>query len=193
MMKLFRIRLNDESEADQEMLNAFLEKFVVKESFTQLVTGHPPYWSVLLYYDEDSVDEKAWLKSMMNYHLSKEDNTENPDEQTPEETKPPAKRKRINSAEVIENIPDKTDEKKELDEKSLLRLEKLKSWRYETCRKMNIPSYIVASNATLEEIAIVNPPDIKSLIDIKGMGRQKILKYGSDIISVIQSSETVSN
>lgn len=65
----------------------------------------------------------------------------------------------------------------------------LKQWRQDKANAMNIPNYVVAHNTELMTIAKVKPQTIDELLKIKGFvrGGQKILKYGTEIIAVLNS------
>lgn len=62
---------------------------------------------------------------------------------------------------------------------------KLKSWRRERAIKEGIRPYIIFSDATLIEIVNRIPKSKEELFDIRGVGEKKVLKYGEDIIKII--------
>jgi len=52
-IKVFHIRLTKEHlRNDEEAINSFLDSVEVKKTATQLITGHPNFWSVVVFYDE---------------------------------------------------------------------------------------------------------------------------------------------
>lgn len=58
-LKIFQIRLDDEHlQADQELINDFMQHVTLKKSATQFVPGEPDYWSIVVYYDEEQSSKK---------------------------------------------------------------------------------------------------------------------------------------
>lgn len=62
---------------------------------------------------------------------------------------------------------------------------KLKSLRRELAETFKLPPYIIASDATLEEISRKYPQNKSELNYIKGMGVAKTEKYGDNILTVV--------
>ena len=51
-VKVFRIRLTKEHmEIDQEKLNEFLDKVIVRKMVPELVSRQPSFWSILIFYE----------------------------------------------------------------------------------------------------------------------------------------------
>lgn len=90
-----------------------------------------------------------------------------------------SKTKEVEKGPVISEA-DLTDEEKNIY--TALRL-----WRKERAAEINQPEYIVCHNATLMQVAREKPQDLLSLSKIKGIGDQKILKYGDDIIAILNA------
>lgn len=67
------------------------------------------------------------------------------------------------------------------------RYEVLRIWRSDEAAKDNFPNYIVASNAQLGAIAKLNPSTKEELINLRGFGERKAIKYGDEIIAVLNS------
>ena len=67
--------------------------------------------------------------------------------------------------------------------------DKLKSWRKETATEQNLPAYCIINNKTIDEITINKPQDFHGLEKIHGIGEQKIEKYGSQILRIIEENE----
>jgi superfamily II DNA helicase RecQ len=67
-------------------------------------------------------------------------------------------------------------------------LETLKQWRFDKAVELSLPSYLISSNAELIAVAKVKPQTPDELIKIRGFAEQKIAKYGSDIIAVLNSA-----
>lgn len=68
-------------------------------------------------------------------------------------------------------------------------LERLQLWRRERARADLMPAYVIAHDATLEEIAAQKPRSAAALRRIKGMGPTKVERYGDEIIAVIIAKE----
>ncbi len=65
--------------------------------------------------------------------------------------------------------------------------EALKQWRAEKAQTLNLPTYLVCSNAQLAAVAKIKPQSPEELIQIKGFGGQKTAKHGGDIIALLNS------
>ena len=61
----------------------------------------------------------------------------------------------------------------------------LKNWRMEKAKEADIPAYMVISNKTLDELVSTMPQTKDELESIKGLGPQKIAKFGEEILSII--------
>jgi ribonuclease D len=148
-IKHFYIRLSKENiQNDEDTLNCFLENVVVKKTATELITGQPNFWSILVFYDDQKVERQD--RSLDKITI--------------------------------------TDEYELTDEEKNIYVV-LKQWRQNKATEMNVPSYVVAHNTELMSIARVKPQTLDELQKVKGFvsGGQKILKYGGDIIAVLNS------
>jgi superfamily II DNA helicase RecQ len=67
--------------------------------------------------------------------------------------------------------------------------ETLKQWRAHKAGELKLPAYLVTSNSELISLAKVKPQTTDELIKIRGFAGQKVSKYGSDIIAVLNSVE----
>jgi superfamily II DNA helicase RecQ len=65
----------------------------------------------------------------------------------------------------------------------------LRKWRLEKAEEYNLPAYCILSNATLDNIAKAKPASLLALLDIKGLGKTTIKKYGEEIIEIINKLE----
>jgi len=65
--------------------------------------------------------------------------------------------------------------------------ETLKQWRFDKAGELQLPSYLITSNAELISVAKVKPRTADELIKIRGFGGHKTAKYGGDIIAVLNS------
>lgn len=89
----------------------------------------------------------------------------------------PSKSKQIKYENVI-NLT--TSEDKEI-------FTKLKNWRSEVSRDLEIQPYLVFNNQTLIDMAFYKPEIEKDLLKIKGVAEEKLGKYGETIIEIIKS------
>ena len=61
----------------------------------------------------------------------------------------------------------------------------LRSWRTTRARADAMPAYVIAHDATLRAIADAGPRSLAALRRVKGMGPQKVDRYGDEILEVI--------
>jgi DNA helicase II / ATP-dependent DNA helicase PcrA len=85
------------------------------------------------------------------------------------------------------------DQKKEeqepskIDNKSkLLLFEELKNWRAKTAKQNTLPAYTIMHDATLLAITEHAPENNDELESIKGIGEEKLKKYGDDITKIVK-------
>jgi superfamily II DNA helicase RecQ len=69
------------------------------------------------------------------------------------------------------------------DEQRVLR--RLQDWRRERALHDAVPSYVIAPNATLTEIARRRPANLGELVEIKGFGPTRVEKYGDEILAIL--------
>jgi ATP-dependent DNA helicase RecQ len=74
-----------------------------------------------------------------------------------------------------------------LDEKGTRVFEALRAWRLETARKEHVPPYVVASDRTLRELAVIRPACEADLTMAHGIGPAKADKYGKAILGVVKA------
>lgn len=65
--------------------------------------------------------------------------------------------------------------------------ETLKRWRNMICSETGLPIYLVANQASLQEIATYLPLTKKDLVQISGFGKAKAEKYGDEILEAVES------
>jgi len=65
-------------------------------------------------------------------------------------------------------------------------LEKLKQWRDTLAREQNVSHYMILPRQAIHEIAAYLPLNSKELLDIKGLGKKNVKKYGSQILGIIE-------
>jgi ATP-dependent DNA helicase RecQ len=76
----------------------------------------------------------------------------------------------------------------ELDNEGRDLFEALRSWRVETARKEKVPPYVIGSDRTLREIAMMRPTNEGDLALAHGIGPAKVAKYGEAILDVLRSA-----
>jgi superfamily I DNA/RNA helicase len=62
---------------------------------------------------------------------------------------------------------------------------KLKNWRLEKSRELNVKAFQIFSDKTLIEICQTGPTTKEELYDIHGMGPTKVKRYGKDILNIV--------
>ncbi|MCA9486423.1 MAG: UvrD-helicase domain-containing protein [Nanoarchaeota archaeon] len=70
---------------------------------------------------------------------------------------------------------------------SVLRL-RLKEWRAQVASERGIPSYMVLSNSALDSLLRTMPQRKEELVQVKGIGEQKILRYGDELIRILHGA-----
>ncbi|HYO50939.1 MAG TPA: ATP-dependent DNA helicase RecQ [Chloroflexia bacterium] len=63
--------------------------------------------------------------------------------------------------------------------------ERLRAWRRVVANRLNLPPYVIFHDKTLWAIARARPTTDEELIEVKGVGRSHIEKYGPDLLSLI--------
>ena len=69
--------------------------------------------------------------------------------------------------------------------------EKLRNLRKRLAEEENKPSFMIFSDATLHEMAEVQPENLEQLLNISGVGQHKLQKYGDYFLEVLQSCEVI--
>ncbi len=64
-------------------------------------------------------------------------------------------------------------------------LEALKEWRRKAARAADVPAYVVFHDTTLEELASTKPTERKELLDVPGIGRAKLDRYGDALLEIL--------
>ncbi|KRB82048.1 DNA helicase RecQ [Duganella sp. Root198D2] len=65
--------------------------------------------------------------------------------------------------------------------------DRLRSWRMGAAREHGVPAYVIFNDATLREIAKVRPSSLNEMRGISGVGEKKLVSYGDEIISLLQT------
>jgi ATP-dependent DNA helicase RecQ len=55
----------------------------------------------------------------------------------------------------------------------------------ESARKHNVPAYVIFHDATMREIAKVQPQSMNDLRGIVGIGEKKLETYGEEIVALL--------
>jgi hypothetical protein len=59
-------------------------------------------------------------------------------------------------------------------------------WREETARKNGVPAFEVATNGSLREIVIYLPISKAGLLNIPGIGKRRLQRYGQELLAIVQ-------
>ncbi|MBW6396549.1 DNA helicase RecQ [Roseomonas sp. HJA6] len=62
----------------------------------------------------------------------------------------------------------------------------LRLWRRGVAQAQGVPAYVVADDRTLGGIAAARPGNIDALLEVPGMGRSRVERYGDDILRIIR-------
>ena len=74
----------------------------------------------------------------------------------------------------------------DLDERARDLFEALRAYRLETARQQKVPPYVVASDRSLRDIAVLRPGTLGELELAHGIGPAKVEKYGEALLSVVR-------
>jgi ATP-dependent DNA helicase RecQ len=80
-----------------------------------------------------------------------------------------------------------------LDAEATERFSALKAWRGEIAREHNLPAYVVFHDATLAEMARLQPGSLDALGQISGVGAKKLEAYGREILRVLDPADASSH
>lgn len=65
----------------------------------------------------------------------------------------------------------------------------LRAWRLQVAKKNQTAAYQVFSDHTLRDIALAEPKTLFELREIRGIGPQKLSRYGQDILDLVSGQE----
>ncbi len=108
--------------------------------------------------------------------------TEAPPE-TLEEALPPAPLEPVNSFE-----PAKQNPTEGLSEEELGRYNRLRDWRNLEAKAQEVSTFIIISNAIISAIASKNPQTLEQLGEIRGMGKERVSRYGKALLELLKKS-----
>jgi ATP-dependent DNA helicase RecQ len=66
--------------------------------------------------------------------------------------------------------------------------EALRMWRRAVAQAQSVPAYVVADDRTLGAIAARRPASIDALLEVPGMGRSRVERYGAEILRVLREA-----
>ncbi len=66
--------------------------------------------------------------------------------------------------------------------------QKLKTWRASQAKKQNVPAFVIFHDKTLKGLAAINAKNKQSLLQVDGIGKVKLKKYGDDLWDIIQDN-----
>jgi len=75
-----------------------------------------------------------------------------------------------------------------LDPEAARLFEALRSHRLGLARDQGVPPYVVASDRTLREIAVMRPRTLAALLEVHGIGQAKVERYGQGLLEVVARS-----
>lgn len=64
--------------------------------------------------------------------------------------------------------------------------EALRLWRRGVAQAQSVPAYVVADDRTLAGIAAMRPRNEADLLEVPGMGRSRVERYGTDILRIVR-------
>ena len=85
-------------------------------------------------------------------------------------------------------IPIVVDHAGELDETGRALFDALRAFRLEEARQAGVPPYVIASDRTLRDIALLRPRSLEELKLAHGIGPSKCERYGAAILEVIAAA-----
>ena len=65
--------------------------------------------------------------------------------------------------------------------------EALRAFRIETAREEQVPPYVIASDRTLRDIALLRPANLDELLLAHGIGPAKVERFGAALLKVVRS------
>ncbi|WP_151448462.1 DNA helicase RecQ [Lacisediminimonas profundi] len=93
----------------------------------------------------------------------------------------PVKQKRTSSS--------RSKEQDDMSPEQQATVDRLRAWRAERARAQSVPAYVIFHDATLREIARIQPTSLVELSGVAGVGEKKLETYGADILTLIAEGE----
>lgn len=66
-------------------------------------------------------------------------------------------------------------------------MEALRGWRLAESRERKVPAYVIFTDATLEAIAEQRPESDDALLQVPGIGTEKLSRYGAAVLSIVRT------
>lgn len=66
----------------------------------------------------------------------------------------------------------------------------LKDWRLARAREAEVPAFVIFHDSVLAEISALKPRTLEALSGIKGIGENKLARYGKEILRVVANAMT---
>ncbi|CAM3764993.1 HRDC domain-containing protein [Flavobacterium cucumis] len=63
----------------------------------------------------------------------------------------------------------------------------LNQWRNEKSEALKLKKYLICHNSELIDLAMYKPSSLEELQQIKGFGKQKVEKFGEDILAILNA------
>jgi len=67
-------------------------------------------------------------------------------------------------------------------------VERIKAWRLERARELEVPAYVICTDATLLAIAELRPDSPEQLLQIPGIGPAKLEQHGAALLALVQAA-----
>jgi len=67
--------------------------------------------------------------------------------------------------------------------------ERLRAWRLEKARALNLPPFAVFSDDTLRGIAALRPRTRDHLLNVRGIGRVKLEQFGAEVLAIMSETQ----
>jgi ATP-dependent DNA helicase RecQ len=84
--------------------------------------------------------------------------------------------------------PNRKSSAAELDSAARALWDALRAWRLEEARRQELPPYVIFHDSTLIEMARRRPTSLEILMQIPGVGRSKLERYGAAVIGIVSRS-----
>ncbi|HWI65672.1 MAG TPA: HRDC domain-containing protein [Symbiobacteriaceae bacterium] len=63
--------------------------------------------------------------------------------------------------------------------------ERLRTWRWNLAKELNVPSYLILSNAYLANVARAMPATLEELAACPGLGPKKVAQFGEELLALV--------
>ena len=90
-------------------------------------------------------------------------------------------------ATVMLSLPKEPEERKPVEAADGL-FDALRSVRRRLAEEENVPAFVVFSDATLRDMCRLQPRNLDEMAEVKGVGEQKLRRYGEEFLEVIREN-----